>query len=495
MIGPSTISLPPHDSEEVFVSSAVGRFPAGTRLSIRGLQGIFTADSTVLSSPSTSLHTTIRSNTAGYPGFHLLATVHVEECSDAVDLPLDVASRAARGGANPGFGSGGARFLDFGASDQAVSALAFDSSRRLIVGGVVGDSYETRDFVVTRLLRDGTSDPSFQTTRVDLGGEEFLDALAVQGDGRILAAGSSVDYGSGIERFAIARLLPDGGLDPSFGNGGMVVLDLSHSLQQIHGLVPRPDGSVVAIGAVIGSYGEGVATLRLDPFGQLDTSLGGGLGYRYDVPPFDLGLGPGGGQGIAIQGGNRVVVLAAGGDVTLLGLHLDGSIDSTFGANGWAGSRPEVGTSPMGDSIAVAPDGSFWVAAEDEMGGMMAGHYLSDGSVDTSISANGFVHTSHYGFYADDKVALGVRPDGRVIAGGAIYEGDEAIDLYEFLPDGAADASFGVTPQFPGEVFTMFNGGSSFAKTLLVGDDGTFYVGGYFVTNGTRTSLVLGYLQ
>src|SRR5437763_1890088 len=50
--------------------------------------------------------------------------------------------------------------------------------------------------------------------RTDFGGDDSASAVAVQGDGKIVAAGAS---GSD---FALARYLPDGHLDQSFGKGG-----------------------------------------------------------------------------------------------------------------------------------------------------------------------------------------------------------------------------------------------------------------------------------
>src|SRR5207249_1639233 len=71
----------------------------------------------------------------------------------------------------------------------------------------------------------GDLDPSFGTggrVLTDFGGGDGARALALQADGKIVAAGfTSSDFGTR-RRFALARYNPDGSLDPSF-RGGRVV--------------------------------------------------------------------------------------------------------------------------------------------------------------------------------------------------------------------------------------------------------------------------------
>ena len=59
---------------------------------------------------------------------------------------------------------------------------------------------------------DGRVTTQFPGSRTDL-----ANAVAVQQDGRIVAAGDSLNYG------AVSRYLRDGSLDPSFGGGDGLV--------------------------------------------------------------------------------------------------------------------------------------------------------------------------------------------------------------------------------------------------------------------------------
>src|SRR5262245_31599334 len=74
--------------------------------------------------------------------------------------------------------------------------------------------------------QSGTLDPSFGTggkVTTDFGGSEGVSSLALQPDGKIVAAGGASINGSSV--FALARYNSDGALDASFGTGGKVTTD------------------------------------------------------------------------------------------------------------------------------------------------------------------------------------------------------------------------------------------------------------------------------
>jgi uncharacterized delta-60 repeat protein len=82
---------------------------------------------------------------------------------------------------------------------------------------------------------------------VAAGANSSAEAVAVQGDGKIVAAGyvsgSSVDM-------AVIRLDSTGALDSSFGTGGVVTLPAS--MQSItHTAAIQPDGGIVVAGVAL----------------------------------------------------------------------------------------------------------------------------------------------------------------------------------------------------------------------------------------------------
>src|SRR5437763_12174475 len=73
------------------------------------------------------------------------------------------------------------------------------------------------------LAAPGDLDPTFGSggevvTPLDQGG--VFDDVAFQPDGKVIAVGYAGI--SGPHEFLVARYLPDGALDPSFGSGGVV---------------------------------------------------------------------------------------------------------------------------------------------------------------------------------------------------------------------------------------------------------------------------------
>ena len=114
---------------------------------------------------------------------------------------------------------------------------------------------------------------STQTTGYNIQG----NVLAQQPDGKILTAGSlnvsqSVNQATGLLQFAsnlaIARYLPDGTPDPSFGQNGVVVTDLD--LTGSVNVYVQSDGKIL----VVAGTDYGISLLRLNPDGTPDTSFG-----------------------------------------------------------------------------------------------------------------------------------------------------------------------------------------------------------------------------
>ena len=98
-------------------------------------------------------------------------------------------------------------------------------------------------------------------------------AMAVQPDGRILVAGGSGRVGgaaSGDEFGAVVRYKRDGGLDRSFGGGDGVAL--VRRMLPLTAIALQPNGRIL----VTAPLGDGRGLARLLPSGQLDPSFGSG---------------------------------------------------------------------------------------------------------------------------------------------------------------------------------------------------------------------------
>jgi uncharacterized delta-60 repeat protein len=243
-----------------------------------------------------------------------------------------------------------------------------------------------------RIRLAGELDPSFGRAGLVKGTGQTIGGIAVQPDGRIVVAGLG----------SLARYLPDGSLDASFGQGGSVATGISADAVAL-----QPDGKVVLAGdtpPVRDSIDTALAVARYKPDGSPDTGFGTN-GVTKTVIPETFQCG-------GLSGANaRAVSILAGGDILAAGTVE--IIDCYF------------------------PENSAWVMVR----------YKSDGSLDPTFGDAGIVQTSLFG--QDDLSGIAVQPDGKVLATGTgeIW-GHGGIDiatlaLARYESDGSLDPGFG----------------------------------------------------
>lgn len=145
------------------------------------------------------------------------------------------------------------------------------------------DSY-TR---IQRFLDDGGTDSSFSSFTFDPSmGADSLNVLAMQVDGKVLAAGYMPRINGGGYVGVVARLLPGGSLDHAFGDEGYVRIGdlvssnfgLTYSDFFPASLNLLADGRIMLTGTVsdgFGAYSEMLFT-RLLPDGSFDPDFNGG---------------------------------------------------------------------------------------------------------------------------------------------------------------------------------------------------------------------------
>lgn len=122
------------------------------------------------------------------------------------------------------FDGDGKLTTDFGGAEH-VQSVAIQSDGKIVAAGYRFISSD--DIALARFNPDGSLDTAFSfdgKLTTDLGGHDFAHAaLALQNDGKILIAGYS--NASGNNDFALALYTPDGTLDSNFDGDGKVVTD------------------------------------------------------------------------------------------------------------------------------------------------------------------------------------------------------------------------------------------------------------------------------
>lgn len=228
-------------------------------------------------------------------------------------LPLPVL--AAPGDFDPSFDADGRVLTHFGGFEGAIAVLV-QSDGKLVAGGFSNATTPTsNDFALARYNPDGRLDAGFGAGGLVLtafGGQDFVISLVQQADGKLVAAGGSNVAGD--LDFALARYNPDGSLDPSFGSAGRVLTGFGGGEERVEALIQQPDGKLVAAGVTrIGANSpRDFALARYNADGSLDPSFGSGGFVRTD---FTSSTTPLAFVGLALQTDARLVT-AAGSDAS-----------------------------------------------------------------------------------------------------------------------------------------------------------------------------------
>lgn len=331
------------------------------------------------------------------------------------------------------FGSAGVRIVDVGPVDDA---------RDLVIGGrgvILAAGVTDGNVAVLRLEPDGAVDTRFGSAGVAVADFDPLTddepyGLEVQRDGKIVVAG--VAGGA----FGVARFLPTGRPDPGFGGDGMVQTDVRACCWDVaFDVAVQPDGRIIAAGAsvpVAGGRGGDVAMVRYTPRGELDRSFG-----DEGIVITDIDAGPDAAFALALQADGRPVLAGlSGGRLAVLRYSRGGRPDPSFGSGGAA--LVDVGPLvDLGSSLVLRPDGRI-VAAGMVMRAPEAGEVrrrsdfvvarlTARGRPDDSFGRGGVVTTSLGGFH--QIVAAAGQSDGRVVVVGRSAPAEDLI-LARYLP-------------------------------------------------------------
>jgi uncharacterized delta-60 repeat protein len=174
-----------------------------------------------------------------------------------------VARFNADGTADTSFGDQGVLTTDTTAGDvDGANNVLIQPDGEIVVSGEFSKSTGTG---VARYLANGTPDGNFGTVGlVDLDGAFVGQGLALQSDGKLVLVGSkSANNGTTQAQFEVRRLNADGTVDTHFGTNGTVNTAFGTSQDIARSVAVQPDGKIVAAGLVNG-FQFGVARYNAD---------------------------------------------------------------------------------------------------------------------------------------------------------------------------------------------------------------------------------------
>ena len=323
-------------------------------------------------------------------------------------------------------------------------------------------------------------------TRTRIEGFSEAVSMVIQGDGKILVAGTA-EYSN--EDFALVRYNSDGSADTTFGIAGKVTTPIKGRSDFGRSVAVQGDGKIVVAGDTYVGYVDGwdsdydFAVVRYNANGSLDASFGLGEGkVSLDCGFYNRA------HSVAITTDGKILV--AGADIScflLYCLNADGSYDKTFDAYGSV--RAEFGdyhNTSCANAMVIQRDGKILMAGQIQINGqqrMALARLLRTGATDPFFGGTGMI-TFNVGVYDNGANAVIEQSDGKLLVGGYSDSGSgQNFTLLRLNSFGMLDVTFGTG----GVVVTDLGGSYEACTSLAVQTDGKIVAAGY--TEGTNGML------
>jgi uncharacterized delta-60 repeat protein len=289
------------------------------------------------------------------------------------------------------FDSDGKLLTDIDTNDNATS-IALQSNGKIVVGG---DSTNggSQHFVALRYNTDGALDTSFSSdgiVSIAMGDYDQSSSIALQNDGKILIAGyASI---SNQEAFAIARLNTDGSLDSTFDSDGKVTTLFGPGGDGVAEIALQSDGKIVAAGYANNGNDYVFAVARYNTIGGLDSSFGTG-GKQTTL----IGISDDGANTVAIQADGKIIAAGFSDAsnsyqfalARYLGSDSSAAVPSAPTINSVTGGDRSV-------SILFTPGADNGATITDYEYSLNGGTYVSAGTTSSPMTISGLTGRSSY---------------------------------------------------------------------------------------------------
>ncbi len=333
----------------------------------------------------------------------------------ATPFGYSLARYNANGTLDASFGTGGKVTTVIWGNDDELAAILLQPDGKILAIGLAATTptrdfgvvrYNSNGSLDTTFGTGGKATADF-SGRFDL-----AYAAALQPDGKIIAGGYTVgasDDGNNVN-FAVARFTADGSLDTSFGSGGKVTTDFASLRDEIRSLAVQADGKIIAAGSTGNNNNSGTvnfALARYDAGGGLDNSFGSGGKVTTDFPSqssyADIAY------AVSVQANGKIVAAGQGANQFALARYQSGgALDTTFGSGGKV-TTAFAASSSLAESVLIQPDGKIVAAGSVSPSGdpfatnFVTARYLGDAAQS---------YRAPFDFDGDSKTDIGIfRPN------------------------------------------------------------------------------------
>jgi uncharacterized delta-60 repeat protein len=371
------------------------------------------------------------------------------------------------------FSEAGIQLISIGWETWGASVIVQSDGKILVAGTFWNNRWQA---LLIRLNSDGILDHSFSDDGIVVTNygpmEAVANNVAIQDDGKIIVSGGAVI--NRMRNFAIARYNTNGSLDNSFSGDGVDIPNirvLENSDEIASSLIFLPGGKIMIGGAYRNNFA--FAVVRYQPDGKLDASFGDDGILRDHKPGWYVSF-----NASAMQPDGKIVTAGSAGYPLDLPKYFvvsrfkkDGTPDNTFSEDGKLMSN--FGFSAGGAyAVAIQPDGKVLVAGTAFNGkdkDFALVRLNADGTLDNSFSDDGKLLTDLTGYDEDGKAII-LQPDGKIILGGSsnIWQLDYDFALARYNPDGSPDTTFSTDGKLTTNLFTAWDQ----LSTIMLQPDG-----------------------
>ncbi len=374
------------------------------------------------------------------------------------------------------FGNNGKFTFNFNSINSYGSSFAIDNFGKIIMGGSCGNMPDV-DFCMIRINSNGTLDTSFGSGNgyviksISSNNNDMAASITIDSNGNILLGGYCANSGSFV--FCIARFLPNGLIDTSFGSGyGYVLLNISSIEDRGQSIKIQPDGKILLGGYCGSSTNYDFCIARFNPDGTLDNTFGSG-GYIlkdfFNINNYGFSL--------SIDSNGKILLGGYCGsspnyDFCIVRFNPDGTTDHTFNGNGIV-IKQITSYDDYGDTMTIQSDGKI----------LLGGHCYNGTNYDFCIArfnpdgtTNGVV-TQNFPTIDVRNQSIAVDVYDKILLGGRCYNGtNDDFCIARFLPNGLIDTSFGFGN---GYILQDISNNNDYAYFLLLQPGGKILLGGY----------------
>lgn len=267
-----------------------------------------------------------------------------------------------------------------------------------------------------------------------------------------------------------------GDFDTSFGNNGYVITSVNDNFNTGTANTIQADGKILVTGQIkMSSQNYNVGVFRLNTDGSLDNTFGQNgfviteLNNKKAFPNNIFVLN----DGKILITGYLETSLEYG--LMLLRYNPDGSIDSTFGENnGYTVANINQKTN-VAEAAFVQEDGKIVLGGHANFT-IATYRFNENGTVDETYGNNGMVNANHFTSPINFVKGIVVQNDGKIVAGGFV-NGPNGYEfaLVRYDSNGNLDTSFGNN----GTIAQSVGDGHDFITSLALQDDGKIIAGGH----------------